>query len=82
MGDDTDKKTALSLMDNLLSEESVRWIRAISNLRNEWNDRVGGNYQANNVPLFVREYIPNNYFELGARFAGEILELLERNGNC
>ena len=75
----TYKKTALSNIDALFSKQSVDWINKISNLRTNWHNEMIGISMINQIPEFVKNYIPNNYFELGSDFATEVLLLLENH---
>jgi hypothetical protein len=77
--DGEEKSIAIGRFKEVISSKSKDWIVRISNLRLNWEVRIEQDCPVidNRIPDFVKEYIPHNYFEIGAEFSENILSILE-----
>lgn len=72
-GQNSYKPIAIELLKEKLDGRSKDWLHRISQLRINWDAKNNFNYiKKNCVPPQVYEYIPSNYFELGAAFVRQI----------
>lgn len=71
------KKEAIAEIKKHLSSQTTDFIDSISYIRSEWPSREGVLYVPNQIPNWIREIIPSNYFEIGYQIANEILLEIE-----
>lgn len=72
------KPAAINSVYGKLNESSRDWLNRITDLRENWDADQNYDYIKNNkIPPQVYEYVPENYFEIGAKFAKNIQEILK-----
>lgn len=71
------KPTAINSVRAKLDESSRDWLNRITELRKNWDADQNYKFIRNNqIPPQVYEYVPENYFEIGAKFAKDIRQIL------
>jgi predicted nucleotidyltransferase len=68
------KKDSFAKVRSIFPNVTMEWIDLISELREEWGKAIGENYEPNEIPAWVRNKIPSDYFMAGANAAEALLE--------
>lgn len=77
--EDSYKPVAVGAVKKILDDQSKDWLERITDLRSNWNSEANAEYiQNNRIPPQVYNYIPANYFSLGASFARVIRDLIPK----
>ena len=78
--EDSYKPVAIGAIKKMLDDRSKDWLERITDLRLNWDSNANEKYIKNNqIPPQVYNYIPANYFKLGAKFANAIREIIRNN---
>ena len=72
------KKESFQKSQEIFSLVVLEWIGLISGLRKKWGQVTGENYTPNKIPTWVKDEIPPNYFEIGAKVAKNLLNHIEK----
>jgi len=72
------KKDSFAKIQPVFPKITIEWINLISELREEWGEAIGENYKPNEIPIWVRNKIPSDYFKAGAKAAEALLEHIKK----
>ena len=75
------KKESFDQVRSIFPEETMYWIDKVSLLRETWGDCYDPYDKSNKIPTFVKNIIPDNYFEEGAKVSQLLLNFINEEEN-
>ena len=71
IGESCYKKYSFDSVKDVFPTDVMEWIKLVSSVRQEWKNH-DYDYGRNNIPKWIKEIVPENYFQIGADIANKI----------